>query len=222
MIAAREQDPSHGKLDRHTHRAGCGHGDGAAENRPMTVPNFISIARLLGVPVLVWALIDERWGLAFAVFIAAGISDAVDGAIARRFNQQSALGAYLDPIADKALMIAVFVGLGLLGQLPAWLAIAVVSRDLLIMAAVILSFLLGRPIVVRPLLVSKLTTLAQLLLAGFALAEPVFHLPLAPIVDILIGVTALLTAISATAYLVDWLRHMASGETPVDREGDTR
>lgn len=188
----------------------------------MTVPNFISIGRLLGVPVLVWALIDGRWGLAFAVFIVAGISDAVDGVIARRFNQQSALGAYLDPIADKALMIAVFVGLGLLGQLPAWLAIAVVSRDLLIMAAVVLSFLMGRPITVRPLLVSKLTTLAQLLLAGFALAEPVFHLPLGPVVDLLIVLTALLTALSATAYLLDWLRHMASGEPPVDREGDTR
>ncbi|MBB4001054.1 MAG: CDP-alcohol phosphatidyltransferase family protein [Aurantimonas endophytica] len=188
----------------------------------MTIPNFISIARLLAVPVLVWALVDSRPGLAFLIFILAGLSDAVDGAIARRFNQQSALGAYLDPIADKALLITIFVGLGMLGELPTWLAIAVVSRDLLIMAAVVLSFMMGRPITVRPLLVSKLTTLAQLLLAGFALAEPVFHLPLAPFIDVLIGLTALLTAISATAYLLEWLRHMASGEMPTHREDESR
>ncbi|NDV86958.1 CDP-alcohol phosphatidyltransferase family protein [Aurantimonas aggregata] len=188
----------------------------------MTVPNFISIARLLAVPVLVWALIDGRWDLAFLIFIVAGISDAVDGAIARRFNQQSALGAYLDPIADKALLITIFVGLALLGELPAWLAIAVVTRDVLIMAAVVLSFVMGRPVTMRPLMVSKLTTLAQLLLAGFALAEPVFHLPLATVVDVLVGVTALLTAISAAAYLLEWLRHMASGEMPMHREDESR
>ena len=188
----------------------------------MTVPNLISIARLLAVPVLVWALIDGRPGLAFLIFIVAGISDAVDGAIARRFNQRSALGAYLDPIADKALLITIFVGLGLLGDLPTWLAIAVVSRDLLIMAAVVLSFMMGRPITVRPLLVSKLTTLAQLLLAGFALAEPVLGLPLAVLVDVLIAVTALLTGLSAAAYLVEWLRHMASGEPPMHREDESR
>lgn len=188
----------------------------------MTLPNFISIGRLLAVPVLVWALIDSRWGLAFLIFILAGISDAVDGAIARRFNQQSALGAYLDPIADKALLIAVFVGLGLLGELPAWLAIAVVTRDLLIIAAVILSFVMDRPITVRPLLVSKLTTLAQLLLAGFALAEPVLRLPLEAFIDILVAITALLTGVSATAYLLEWLRHMASGDPPTHREGESR
>ncbi|MEC5325013.1 CDP-alcohol phosphatidyltransferase family protein [Aurantimonas sp. A3-2-R12] len=186
----------------------------------MTVPNFISIARLLGVPILVWALIDGDWQLAFLIFILAGISDAVDGAIARHFDQQSTLGLYLDPLADKALLISVFVGLSLLDQLPAWLAVAVVSRDLLIIAAVLLSYVMGQPVKVRPLLVSKMTTLAQLMLAAVALAEPAFGLQLNLLIAVLVGITALLTGLSAAAYLVDWLRHMASEGHPGREEGD--
>ncbi|WP_341482732.1 CDP-alcohol phosphatidyltransferase family protein [Aurantimonas marianensis] len=186
----------------------------------MTVPNFISIARLLGVPILVWALIEGDWLLAFLIFILAGVSDAVDGAIARHFNQQSTLGLYLDPIADKVLLMTVFVGLGLLGRLPAWLAVAVVSRDLLIIAAVLLSYVMGQPVKVRPLLISKMTTLAQLVLAAVALAEPAFGLSLGGLILVLVAITAVLTGLSATAYLVEWLRHMASDDDPKREEGD--
>lgn len=186
----------------------------------MTVPNFISIARLLGVPILVWALIDGDWQLAFLIFILAGVSDAIDGAIARHFNQQSTLGLYLDPLADKALLISVFVGLSLLDQLPAWLAVAVVSRDLLIIAAVLLSYIMGQPVTVRPLLVSKMNTLAQIVLAGVALAEPAFGLSLGRFIIVLVVITAALTGLSAAAYLVEWLRHMASDGHPKREEGD--
>lgn len=186
----------------------------------MTVPNFISIARLLGVPILAWFLIDGDWRPAFLIFVLAGVSDAVDGAIARHFNQQSTLGLYLDPIADKALLMTVFVGLGLLGRLPDWLAVAVVSRDLLIIAAVLLSYVMGQPVKVRPLLVSKMTTLAQLVLAAVALAEPAFGLSLGGIIVVLVAITAVLTGLSAAAYLVEWLRHMASDGHPKREEGD--
>ena len=197
-------------------------GKASAQGRPaVTVPNFISIARLLAVPVLVWALISGRWGLAFAIFIVAGISDAVDGIIARHFNQQSKLGLYLDPMADKALLVAIFVGLGILGRLPDWLAVMVVSRDLLIVAAVLLSYVMGRAVTVRPLLVSKANTLSQILLAGCALAEPGLGLSLGWTIEVLVGATAFLTAASAATYLVDWLRHMASDEGATHGEGGT-
>ncbi|MEF2551850.1 CDP-alcohol phosphatidyltransferase family protein [Aurantimonas sp. A2-1-M11] len=186
----------------------------------MTVPNLITIGRLLAVPVLIWALIGGDWMLAFGIFVAAGISDAVDGAIARHFDQHSDLGLYLDPIADKALLVSVFVGLALLGRLPDWLAIAVVSRDLLIVAAVLLSYVMGRPVVVRPLLVSKLNTVAQIVLAGVALGEPAFELSLRAEIDFLVAVTVVLTGVSAAAYLVDWLRHMNAADDPSDRRGD--
>lgn len=178
----------------------------------MTLPNFISVARLLLVPVLVWALIHDAAEMAFAVFVVAGLSDAADGAIARRFKSHSILGTYLDPLADKALLGAIFIGLGVLGRLPDWLVFAVVSRDLLIVAAVLLSYVMYRPVTVRPILVSKLTTLFQIVLAGTALAEPAFRLDLTPWIDVMILATALLTVVSAATYLLDWFRHMAAGD----------
>ena len=178
----------------------------------MTLPNYISVARLLLVPVLVWALIHGAFVTAFAVFVVAGLSDAADGAIARRFKLQSSLGTYLDPLADKALLDAIFIGLGVLGRLPDWLVVAVVSRDLLIVAAVLLSYVMDQPVTVRPILVSKMTTLFQIVLAGTALAEPAFRLDLVPWIDVLIATTALLTVLSAATYLLNWLRHMAAGD----------
>lgn len=182
----------------------------------MTIPNFISIARLLSVPAVVWALIAGDWTFAFTLFVLCGLSDAADGAIARYFHQQSALGAYLDPMADKALLVAVFTMLGLLGNLPAWLVIAIISRDILIVAAVLLSFVMGQPVAVRPLKISKATTFAQIVLAGLALAEPAFSLNVGPLLQFLVALTALLTGVSAAAYLVEWLRHMAA-----EAEADT-
>ena len=178
----------------------------------MNVPNLISVARLLLVPLLVWALIHGAFVTAFAVFVLAGLSDALDGLIARQFGLQTSLGTYLDPLADKALLGAIFIGLGVLGRLPDWLVVAVVSRDLLIVAAVLLSYVMGQPVTVRPIAVSKLTTLAQILLAGTALAEPAFQLDLGLVLDVLIGLTALLTILSAATYLLAWLRHMADDE----------
>ncbi|MBP0616379.1 CDP-alcohol phosphatidyltransferase family protein [Jiella mangrovi] len=187
----------------------------------MTIPNLISIARLLAVPVMIWALIDGRFGLAFITFVVAGVSDAVDGAIARHFNQQSTLGLYLDPIADKALLTTVFIGLGVLGRLPDWLVIVVVSRDVLIVAAFLLAYVMGLPMTVRPLFVSKATTAAQIVLAASVLGESALGLSLGYVGDLLVALTLILTVASAAAYLTDWLRHMASpdGAETGDDEG---
>ncbi|MBO0662336.1 CDP-alcohol phosphatidyltransferase family protein [Jiella sp. MQZ9-1] len=186
----------------------------------MTIPNLISIGRLLAVPVMVWALIDGRWGIAFITFVVAGISDAIDGAIARHFNQQSTLGLYLDPIADKALLSTVFIGLGLLGRLPDWLVIAVVSRDVLIVAAVMLSSIMGLPMTVRPLFISKANTAAQIVLAASVLGESALGVRLGGISELMVGLTLVLTIASAAAYLIDWLRHMASPDEPDPGESD--
>ena len=105
----------------------------------MTIPNLISILRLLLVPIVIWALLDGQVGWALGLFVLAGVSDGIDGFIARHFNQRSKLGAYLDPMADKLLLVSVFVVLGYMGELPLWLVIAAVSRDALIVSAVMLS-----------------------------------------------------------------------------------
>lgn len=179
----------------------------------MTIPNFITVLRFLLVPVVVYALLVGRWDMAFAGFLVAGVSDAVDGFIARQFNQRSELGAYMDPIADKLLLVSVFIVLGYLGQFPLWLVILAVSRDALIVLGVLLATVMGNPVAMRPFLVSKANTAVQILLAALILSEQAFSVDLGPIKPAMIGLSGLLTVASAAAYLVTWLRHMsANGE----------
>lgn len=94
----------------------------------MSIPNLITLGRVILVPLVFWFLVSGKLQAAFLAFVAAGISDAVDGYLAKRFKWETELGAYLDPIADKLLIVSVFVALGVTGQLPSWLVIAVVSR----------------------------------------------------------------------------------------------
>lgn len=176
----------------------------------MTIPNLITVGRFLLVPLVIYALLDGQPGLAFAGFVIAGFSDAVDGFIARHFNQRSDLGAYLDPVADKVLLVSVFIVLGHLGQLPLWLVIAAVSRDALIISGVLLANLMGMPVKIDPLYVSKANTAVQIALAATVLAVLAFHWDLGLWVPLLIYLSGLLTVASAAAYLVAWLRHMSS------------
>jgi cardiolipin synthase len=176
----------------------------------VTVPNMITILRFLLVPAVIYWLISGEWRLAFAGFLIAGISDGVDGFIARRFNQRSKLGGYLDPMADKLLLVSVFVVLGFMGELPLWLVIAAVSRDGLIVCAVLLSTVMGNPVEMKPLMVSKANTAVQIALAAVVLAELAFAADFGPIRAALIILSGLLTVASAAAYLVAWTRHMSA------------
>ena len=108
------------------------------------------------------------------VFVLAGLSDAVDGWLAKRFDWRSELGAYLDPLADKLLIVSIFIALGVRDELPLWLVIAVVSRDILIVVAVLLSLVLDQPIPIKPLAISKLNTVAQIALAATVLGNDAF------------------------------------------------
>jgi cardiolipin synthase len=174
----------------------------------VTIPNLITIGRLFLVPLTIWLLISGKPSLAFWVFILAGVSDGVDGLIARQFNQRSRLGTYLDPLADKALLVSIYVTFAIIGELPGWLAILVVSRDLLIVGAVMLAWMLDRPIPMRPRAVSKTNTVAQIVLAAVVLADHAFSLDFVDLKNGLIIVVSLLTVASAAIYVVDWVRHM--------------
>jgi cardiolipin synthase len=178
----------------------------------VNIPNALTLARIILVPLIVWLIITHEMAAAFVLFLLAGLSDAVDGYLAKRFGWHTELGAYLDPIADKALLVSIYVTLGLANHLPVWLVIAVVSRDILIIGAFILSWILSRPVTVYPLLVSKANTLAQLVLASLVLAELGLGLRLEPFVAVCIWVTGALTILSAIAYFWTWLKHMASYE----------
>ena len=177
----------------------------------MNIPNFITIGRILLVPITVWLIISEEFAFAFIAFVAAGVSDGVDGYIARRFNQRTELGAYLDPIADKALLVSIYVSLGLLKFIPAWLVILVVTRDVLIVGAVILSWVLGQPIIVAPSMASKVNTAGQIVLAGVVLGVLGLKIDLHPVLSLGFIAVAILTFGSGALYMRDWLYHMANG-----------
>jgi cardiolipin synthase (CMP-forming) len=181
----------------------------------VSIPNLITLGRILLVPVVVWAIYNGSMLLAFMLFLAAGISDAVDGFLAKRFNMSSELGAYLDPLADKTLIVSIYVTLGIAGKIPGWLVILVVSRDIMIVGAVVLSRLIGSPLRVKPLLVSKLNTAAQIVFAcallgslGFNVdtGSEIYRYP----ITVLMGLVAGLTLLSVAAYVAEWVRHMNS------------
>lgn len=173
------------------------------------LPNIITVLRLFLVPVIIWMIVANQLLAAFVVFLFAGLTDALDGFLARRFNWQTELGAYLDPAADKALLMGVYAVLGFYNHLPAWLVILVVSRDLLIIGAVMLSWLLNRTVAVHPLMISKINTTMQIGLAVLVLAEGGLQWGLGVYITPLIWVTGLTTALSAAIYLVIWMRNMA-------------
>jgi cardiolipin synthase len=176
----------------------------------LSIPNLITLARILLVPVLVWAIISGEMQLAFLLFVAAGVSDAVDGFLAKRFGMASDLGAYLDPLADKALIVSIYVSLGFAGAIPLSLVILVVSRDLMIVTAVMLSWFVGRPVEIKPLRVSKFNTAAQIMFAALVLAALAFHFDAEPLLTLGMAAVAVLTLLSIGFYLAEWVRHMNS------------
>ena len=173
------------------------------------LPNIITMGRLFLVPVIVATITGGRWVEAFAGFVIAGISDALDGWLAKTFALRTELGAYLDPVADKTLLVAIYVALGIAGAIPPWLAILVVSRDIMIIGAILLSWVLGKPVHIRPLFVSKVNTTVQIAFATLVLALKAFawNLPEAVFTGS-VAIVAALTLASASAYLGPWVRHM--------------
>jgi cardiolipin synthase (CMP-forming) len=185
-------------------------GTGQRAGIALSIPNLITLGRILLVPIVVWAITSGAMWIAFILFVAAGVSDAVDGYLAKRFNMTTELGAYLDPLADKALIVSIYLTLGINGIIPIWLVIMVVSRDIMIVGAVMLSWLVGSPLEVKPLLVSKLNTVAQILFACVVLGSLGFDVEADMLKLVLMGLVAALTLLSVAAYVAEWVRHMNS------------
>ncbi len=176
---------------------GDGEARGPSRGADLSIPNLITLGRILLVPVVVWAITAGEMRVAFVLFLAAGISDAVDGFLAKRFGMATELGAYLDPLADA---------------IPGWLVILVVSRDIMIVSAVILSWLVDKPIALKPLLVSKLNTVAQIALACVIMAARGFEFDAGIAVMMLTALVAALTLLSVAFYVAEWVRHMNAAE----------
>ncbi len=166
------------------------------------LPNLISMARLVAVPVVVWLILADRMAAAFWIFVAAGVSDAVDGYLAKRLSAKTVLGSYLDPLADKLLLIAIYLLLGRGGYIPVWLVVLVIARDAALLAGSLLVVRSDRTAAMRPLLISKLNTSFQIILAALVMAQLGLGWPDIGIGrDILVYAVAVTTIVSGSAYL---------------------
>jgi cardiolipin synthase len=176
----------------------------------MTIANALTLLRLCLIPLIVVMIHEGRFGYATITFVVAGLTDALDGFIARRFDQKTEIGAYLDALADKSLIAACFIALVVVKLVPFWLVVLVIFRDLMIVGAVAIAWLLDNPIPIEPLMISKANTAGQLFALAATLAAKGFGLPFPEIaMHALHWMVAILTVASVTAYFARWFRHMA-------------
>lgn len=168
------------------------------------LPNLITLARIALVPVLILVLKDRDYGLALAVFLAAGLSDALDGYVAKRFNLTTHLGAVLDPVADKALLVGTYVMLTLLGHVPFWLMLTVAFRDLLIVGGYLVYTSLHGAVQMQPTRLSKFNTLAQIVLAVLILAHEAMGWAMPVLIEGMVWLVAATTVASGAHYVWVW------------------
>jgi len=172
---------------------------------PWTLPNFITLLRLAALPFFLFAISAGRIGIALVIFVAAGISDGIDGYLARRFNMKSALGAYLDPIADKLLMMSSYLFLAIPSfpvavKVPVWLAVLVISRDILLMTVGLLMILSSGVRQFPPTWLGKVTTVTLIVTVLFVLCANLWNWPM-PILWIAFGAAATTTVLSGFQYV---------------------
>ncbi|MDP3182218.1 MAG: CDP-alcohol phosphatidyltransferase family protein [Desulfobaccales bacterium] len=184
----------------------------------LTIPNLITLARILLTPLFIIFLIQGCYRKALIVFLLAGLSDLADGLIARRWQQKSRLGSYLDPLADKLLISSSFVTLSIAHQIPPWLTVVVISRDVALALGVLLLRLAEYPLTIRPSLAGKWTATLQLATVLVVLVGKIWFVPL----ELLLGLfwlTGGLTALSGIQYLYRGLRMVSQSQENGRREG---
>ena len=168
------------------------------------VPNLISLARLLAVPVAAYLIVERYYPAAFWLFMTACLSDGVDGFVAKRFDVESVVGKYLDPLADKALLLAVFLSLGSVGQIAVWVVFLIIFRDFLIIGGAILFHSVTQSLEMEPLRLSKVNTVLQFALAGLVLARLGLDVSFGLVESLLIYAVAATTIASGAFYVVIW------------------
>ncbi len=187
----------------------------------LNLPNFLTLIRILTIPFFLVYLAYHRYWEALIIFIIGGVTDFLDGLAARLMRQETALGAYLDPVADKLLVFSSFLMLGLIDAIPTWLAVVVISRDILLLLGYgIVYLLVEERLEIRPSLIGKSSTMLQLLTLGVALA--LLHDPeMLPdwAFTILIALTAIASVVSGLHYLYRGLMWLQSRAPSITRLG---
>jgi cardiolipin synthase len=179
----------------------------------MTVPNLITTIRIILAPIFIIYLINGQFFSGLVIFIVCAVSDGIDGLVARLFNQKSRLGSYLDPLADKIVLVSAFITLAAVKILPSWLTVMVISRDILILLGVFVLFLYDQKLNIHPVLSSKITTCCQFITVSVVLAKD--YLPfLSFSYTYLYYLTAFFTILSFLQYMYFWFKLLGEDREP--------
>jgi cardiolipin synthase len=166
----------------------------------MNLPNFLTLTRVLLIPLFVIFIINKYFDWALLTFTVAGITDGLDGLIARLTHQRTELGAYLDPIADKLLLSAAFISLAIIEMIPSWMVVIVITRDVIILVGLLVMILTNYHPEINPSFLSKTTTTFQIVTILFVLLAWYFP-TLKQISTIAIYGTAIITILSGSQYI---------------------
>ena len=174
----------------------------------MNLPNFLSLLRIILVPVIVIFLIQGSYAKVLIVFVVAGLTDALDGALARLLNKQTKLGSFLDPLADKILLSTSFIALAIFSLIPSWLAVIVISRDFLILLGIMILSMMSVTYEIKPVFVSKVTTTLQIATVFFALLLKTVTYDIISYnwIIVLSWLTASFTIISGLIYIIKGIK----------------
>lgn len=178
------------------------------------LPNGISLLRIFAVPLTIYLLLSQEITAAFWIIVVAGVSDGLDGYLAKRLNAVTRIGTYLDPLADKTMLIAVCLCLAHLGFLPCWIIALAILRDLLILGGFLLSNILQLKLRVNPIFISKVNTVLQILMVAFALGQEAIGWDFLQLVSALVYLVAFTTIVSGTLYLARWTGALTSRGNP--------
>lgn len=166
----------------------------------MNLPNSLTIIRVLLIPVFVILIMNRSFGWALVTFAIAGITDGLDGLLARLTHAKTDLGAFLDPIADKLLLIAAYLTLAIVEVLPGWLSVIVITRDVIILLGILVIMLISQPPQIRPTFISKMTTAVQIVTVLLALLTG-YHSLFRPLTTAAVYGTTFLTILSGIHYI---------------------
>jgi len=181
-------------------------------DRILNIPNLLTLARILLTPFIIYAILEHQAVLALILMAVAGVTDMLDGAIARYFNQRSTVGAYMDPLADKLLLISTIVTLYFIEQIPLYLFLAVVFRDLIIVVGACAYEMITHKLEIQPSIASKITTFLQITLVLTVLSEMAWQFPGPDLLQLSIWLTFALTCISGIQYMIVWMRKAVADE----------
>lgn len=188
----------------------------------MNIPNFLTFSRIIAIPFFIVALAYGYMGIALAIFVGCGVTDGLDGFIARTFHQRTKLGAFLDPLADKLLLTSTFLTLTLIplpNTIPLWLVVTVISRDIIITVGIAVLFMLGIHVTIAPTIIGKLTTFLQVSLIITVLFHNYINVVRPHLIRPFCWLTFSVTVMSGLGYFSQGLRLLNSNSAQIERDG---